>query len=68
MSLASKGSPTRLRGRTVRQIESSLIAHRVDRIIGEHVERPAALRRADMLVAALTLKPRDPFGDRQRNG
>lgn len=66
MPSGSKRIPARLRGRTAKHIAAVCIAHRVDRVIGEHSERPDALRRADTLVAALTLKPRDPFTVRKR--
>jgi hypothetical protein len=58
MSSGSKLIPARLRGRTVRQIESVLIAHRVDRVINEHVERPDALRRVRVFRDTLSLAPK----------
>ena len=52
-------SPALVAGKTVRQIETILVARRVDRIINEQVERPAMAKRAKTLVHALTtLKPR----------
>ena len=67
MPSASKRIPARLRGKTVKHIAAACTAHRVDRIIDQHVDRPEALRRADMLVAALmTLTRRNPFRHRQR--
>lgn len=52
-------TPALLAGKTARQIETILVARRVDRIIKEQVERPAVVRRAKTLVHALTtLKPR----------
>lgn len=52
-------TPAILAGKTARQIETILIARRVDRIINERVQRPAAIRRNLALVNALTtLAPR----------
>ena len=52
-------TPALLAGKTARQIETILIARRVDRIVNERVARPAMVKRAKTLVHALTtLKPR----------
>lgn len=52
-------TPAQLEGKTVRQIEAILIARRVDRIVNERLERPAAVQRAKVLSNALTtLTPR----------
>ena len=52
-------TPALLAGKTARQIETILVARRVDRIINEQVERPTVVKRAKTLVHALTtLKPR----------
>lgn len=52
-------TPALLAGKTARQIETILIARRVDRIINERVARPAAVQSAKTLVHALTtLTPR----------
>jgi hypothetical protein len=45
-------------GMTVRQIESTLIARRVDRLTNQALDRPEAEARAEKLRDALTLKPR----------
>lgn len=52
-------TPALLAGKTARQIETILVARRVDRIINERLERPAVVKRAKALAHALTtLKPR----------
>lgn len=57
--MAVRKTPAQLEGKTVRQIEAILIARRVDRIVNERVERPAAVQRAKVLANALTtLTPR----------
>jgi len=57
--MAVRKSPAQLEGKTVRQIEAILIARRVDRIVNERAERPAAVQRAKVLANALTtLTPR----------
>ena len=57
--MAVRKTPALLEGKTARQIEAILIARRVDRIVNERVERPAAVQRAKVLANALTtLTPR----------
>lgn len=59
MAVPERKAPALLAGKTVRQIEAILIARRVDRIVSERLERPAAVQRAKVLASALTtLTPR----------
>lgn len=57
--MPERKTPAQFNGKTVRQIEAILIARRVDRIVSERLERPAAVQRAKVLANALTtLTPR----------
>ena len=59
MAVPERKPPAQFEGKTVRQIEAILIARRVDRIVRERLERPAAVQRAKVLANALTtLTPR----------
>lgn len=59
MAVPERKAPAQFEGKTVRQIEAILIARRVDRIVSERLERPAAVQRAKVLANALTtLTPR----------
>ena len=56
--MPDRKTPALIAGKTVRQIETILIARRVDRIVNERLERPAAVQRANALRTALTIPRR----------